>query len=124
MTITDVAEHAGVSVATVSYVLNNNKKKSISEKTKQRVFEAARKLNYISNSAAKALQSRKTRCIGVVVDTSALLLQRHSFTIHGVYDFLRQNSYNIMLFLLRTKAVPIQIIWRHTSPTELMELYI
>lgn len=97
VTITDVAEHAGVSVATVSYVLNKNKNKTISEKTREKVFESARMLNYISNSAAKALQSRKTNCIGVVIDTSSFLLQRHAYTIHGVYEVLRENSYNIML---------------------------
>ena len=42
-TLKDVAQRAGVSSATVSYVLNG--KQSVSEKTKQRVLEAVRQLD-------------------------------------------------------------------------------
>lgn len=44
MTIRDVAKHAGVSAATVSYVLNGVNK--VSEETKDRVLQAIEQLNY------------------------------------------------------------------------------
>lgn len=55
-TSADVASAAGVSRATVSYVLNNRLDKHISETTRQAVLEAARKLNYSPSSAARALR--------------------------------------------------------------------
>ena len=56
-TMNDIAKEAGVSQATVSFVLNNrtNSGVKISESTKQKVIIAAEKLNYSLNDAAKAL---------------------------------------------------------------------
>ena len=50
VTIKDVAEHAGVSVSTVSKVLNNWK--TISQKTKDKVNASIKALNYTPNSQA------------------------------------------------------------------------
>ena len=50
-TLKDVAERAQVSTATVSYVLND--KKSISEQTKTRVYDAIRDLNYVPDLSAR-----------------------------------------------------------------------
>lgn len=65
-TLRDVAKEAGVSVATVSYVLNNVSKQSITEETKQRVYAAANKLNYVQNLTAKALSLGKTNVLGLL----------------------------------------------------------
>lgn len=55
-TIKDVAALAETSVSVVSYVLNNKPGISISDSTKERIFAAAAKLNYVPNSAARALR--------------------------------------------------------------------
>ncbi|NOX62543.1 MAG: LacI family transcriptional regulator [Chloroflexi bacterium] len=62
VTIRDVAREAGVSTATVSYVLNNSGR--VSEQTRQRVLEAARRLGYRANITARNLQARETRLLG------------------------------------------------------------
>ena len=49
VTIKDVAGLAGVSVATVSYVLNNKKVDRITDETRQKVLQAAKELNYRPN---------------------------------------------------------------------------
>lgn len=64
--IKDVAKLAGVSITTVSMVLNNTKNK-ISEPTKKKVLDAAKSLNYNANGYAKALASQKSNIIMVVV---------------------------------------------------------
>ena len=51
ITMKDVAKEAGVSTATVSYVLNYSDTERISHETRLRVFEAANKLNYVPNMA-------------------------------------------------------------------------
>ena len=61
-TIKDVAREAGVTSATVSYVLNNTGR--VSEATRQRVLEAARQLNYRPSITAQNLRSGESRIIG------------------------------------------------------------
>ena len=61
-TIHDVAREAGVSIAAVSYVLNNSG--SVSEETRRRVLQAVEKLNYRPHAIARGLQARKSRMIG------------------------------------------------------------
>lgn len=63
----DVAKSAGVSVATVSYVINNNSRESIPEDTKKRVMDAITELNYIPDLAARALTRKKSGLIGIFI---------------------------------------------------------
>jgi LacI family transcriptional regulator len=65
----DVAQLAGVSRATVSYVLNNNtdKRIPISAETRQRVLDAIAKLGYEVDARAQALRSGDTKTIGVLL---------------------------------------------------------
>lgn len=65
--IRDVAKQAGVSTSTVSLVINNNG--YVSEKTRERVTAAMRKLNYIPNDLAKNLYKGRTNAIGVILPT-------------------------------------------------------
>jgi LacI family transcriptional regulator len=65
----DVARKAGVSRATVSYVINNitGGKVPISEETRQRVLEAVEELGYEPDARAQALRSGRTKAIGLIV---------------------------------------------------------
>lgn len=65
--IREVARAAGVSVATVSRVINGSKQ--VSEKTRLLVEEARAKVGYVPNSAAKALTTRRSRIIGAIIPT-------------------------------------------------------
>lgn len=65
ITIKEVAKKAGVSPATVSYVLNN--KESISDETKQRVWDAISELDYVPDLSARSLTAGSSKLIGVVV---------------------------------------------------------
>jgi len=64
-TIRDVAELAGVSVATVSHVLNNTR--TVLPQTRQRVLEAAEALCYQPNDVARSLATRATHVVGILV---------------------------------------------------------
>lgn len=63
-TIKDVAKHAGVSIATVSRVLNN---KGVKTETKKEVLEVIAKLGYRVNMVARSLKTNKTQTIGFLV---------------------------------------------------------
>ena len=62
MTSADVAAAAGVSRATVSYVLNGVHDR-ISEGTRERVFDAAERLGYVPNAVASALRAGRTEIV-------------------------------------------------------------
>lgn len=64
-TIYDVAEKAGVSIATVSKVVNNSGR--ISDKTRKKVIDTMRELDYQPSSVAAALTGKQTFTIGVLV---------------------------------------------------------
>jgi len=64
-TIYDVAKKAGVSIATVSRVLNNSN--VVSEKTRQRVKRAIEELNYTPNVIASALTKKSTLTLGLLI---------------------------------------------------------
>ena len=68
-TIRDVARHAGVSIATVSRALNE--RGDVSVETGERVREAALSLGYTADPTARALASRQTRLVAVVVGDNA-----------------------------------------------------
>lgn len=65
MTIKDVAAHCGVSVSTVSRVLNHHP--DVSPAVRERVSEAIRACNYIPNNSARSLVASRSTAIGVVV---------------------------------------------------------
>ena len=65
VTIQDVAEAAGVSVSTVSRVLND--KDDVAPDTYEKVQKVIEELNYTSNLAARSMRSHKTNVIGLVV---------------------------------------------------------
>lgn len=79
ITIKDIAREAGVSIALVSFVMNNRigadgkQKYRVSETTKERILEVATRLNYRPSSAARMLRQGRTHVIGVILPDSANL---------------------------------------------------
>ena len=64
-TIKDVAKHAGVGIGTVSRVINNEK--AVGEKTRKKVVESMKALNYSPNNMASQLRRNETRIIALLV---------------------------------------------------------
>lgn len=65
VTIKTIAEKAGVSKATVSYVINN--KSGVGEETRQKVLKIIDELNYKPNSVARGLAGQSTEMIGLII---------------------------------------------------------
>ncbi len=63
----EVAERAGVSRTTVSFVLNEVEGAQISEETRQRVLQAAHELGYVPDAAARSLASGRTHILGLII---------------------------------------------------------
>ena len=93
ITMRDVAEHAGVSKATVSHVINETR--FVEATTKQRVREAISKLGYRPNVAARSLTTQRTRIIGLIV--SDVTNTFFGEIMRGIEDVLIANGYSLML---------------------------
>lgn len=91
VTIADVAEAAGVSVATVSKVIND--RYGVAEETSARVRAVIERLGYTSSIVAQSLRSRRSNVVGILVSDieafSAELLQGAAEALHGTgYDLV------------------------------------
>ena len=64
-TLKDVAKASGLTVGTVSRVLNN--RGYISDKTREKVYQVMKELNYQPNETARALSKQKSNTIGVIL---------------------------------------------------------
>ena len=94
-TAADVAEEAGVSTTTVSYVLNATPGQKISEATAQRVRAAAERLNYVLNPAARALARGESSF--VIVDSSAFPRSDSSETaLNAFIEYLENFGYTTL----------------------------
>ncbi len=91
--IQDVAALAGVSVATVSRVLNNST--SVVPGTRDRVLSAIRELNYNPNLTARNLRRAQTKMVLVLLPTVANPF--YSRIVKGMEDIAHKNGYNVML---------------------------
>ncbi|MFD2173136.1 LacI family DNA-binding transcriptional regulator [Rhodobacter lacus] len=72
LTLRDVSEASGVSEMTVSRVLRN--RGDVSETTRERVLEAARRLGYVPNKIAGALASQRVNLVGVIIPSFSNLV--------------------------------------------------
>jgi LacI family transcriptional regulator len=90
----DVAKLAGVSPATVSYVINSGPR-PVSEDTRQRVLVAIEQLGYHPNAIARSLKTKKTFTAGVIV--SDILNPTLASIEKSVEDFLVQQNYSLTI---------------------------
>lgn len=105
-TIKDVAERAGVSIATVSYVLNNSA--PISVETRERVLRAARELDYRPNIRARNFQAKESRIIGYqwYVTPSGEINPIMDRFLYGLTTAADAHGYHLILFNARPEHVP------------------
>ena len=80
VTLKDIAKRANVSISTVSRIINDDKLKPASEKTKQKVWEIIRELGYMPNKNARNLvkglnedseESNRTKSIGCIFTSTS-----------------------------------------------------
>jgi len=93
ITIKDVAKKAGVSIATVSYALND--KEGVNETNKARIKQIAEEMGYVPNSLAQGLLSKKTNVIGVVIPDISNVYTSNFIKYLGVYA--RNSGYFLLL---------------------------
>ncbi|MEU6355411.1 LacI family DNA-binding transcriptional regulator [Streptomyces sp. NPDC047072] len=121
VTSADVAREAGVSRATVSYVLNAVPHQKIPEATRQRVWEAADRLGYAPSAAARALRTGRSEIVlGLLPDwpiehVLGHLIQQltNAFAEHGLTFVVHSSSH---------PARPLRDIWKTMTPAAVLAL--
>lgn len=98
-TLKDVAEASGLTVGTVSRVLNN--RGYISPKTREKVYQVMKELNYQPNETARTLAKQKSNIIGIVLPNV-----EHPYFARILGCLEREAAklgYRIMLFVSRNR---------------------
>ncbi|GGB45860.1 LacI family transcriptional regulator [Lentibacillus populi] len=94
VTITDVAEHAGVSKSTVSQFLNK-RYDYMAKKTKEKIELAIEELGYRPNIVARSLKQKSTTTIGVIV--ANILHEFSTQIIRAIEDFCHELDFHIIV---------------------------
>jgi len=97
ITIKDIAREAGVSTATVSYVINGTR--NVIPEKRQRILDVISKTNYQPNQVAKSLRMKKTNIVGVLVED--ILSFPAARIINGISEYFEKTDYHILLNDLR-----------------------
>ncbi|ANB61568.1 LacI family DNA-binding transcriptional regulator [Anoxybacteroides amylolyticum] len=98
-TIKDIAKAAGVSITTVSRALNGYS--DVNEKTRQKIIEIAKQLNYSPNTLARSLVMNKSKTIGLLVSGLTRESTKDNFTFEvlaGVNQYVSEVDYDMVLF--------------------------
>lgn len=98
----DVARLAGVSQSAVSRVISGNAATArIPEETRQRVFEAVRKLGYVANPAARAMRKQRNNLLGVHTFERVFPHAREDFYFEfllGIEERAEETGFDLVLF--------------------------
>ncbi len=90
----DVAEMAGVSVSTVSLVLNN--KKTVSKATQDRIMASVEALGYRPNMVARGFKTKRTKAIAVLVPM--ITNPVYPSFVHNIETAARREGYQVILY--------------------------
>ena len=93
VTIKDVAKKAGVSISTVSRVINDSK--PVTDEVKQKVLDVIKETGYVPNPLARSLVTKKSQLIGVIVpEVSDSFV---SELLNGIEEVAKMYDYDILL---------------------------
>lgn len=106
ITIEQIARACGVSLATVSLVLNNNPR--ISAKTRQRIWQKIHQLNYQPNWWARSLARKNSHLIATVLPPLENIFSDTFFAnaLEGIFSVLRPRHYELVLKIATNEVEP------------------
>lgn len=97
ITLKELATKCGVSIATVSNILNG--KGNVSESTRKRILSIIKETGYKPNYMARGLRASKTKTVGIIIDD--LTAFSSPTLVEGVMDYCQNNGYKVIFENLR-----------------------
>jgi LacI family transcriptional regulator len=101
VTLQEVADRAGVSIATASFAINNTRTGKVSEETRRRILDVAAKIGYRPNAMAQGLSRAASSFVGLVTDAIATTPFAGDL-IRGAQDAAWQHNH--LLLIVNTGA--------------------
>lgn len=115
-TIKEIAKASGVSVATVSNIINN--KGRAGEETKKRVQQVIDEMKYMPNCIAKNLKTKNTKSIGVIAEDMTVFALPD--IIDGITEYCEKEDYQILLVNLRLYKKFSDTYYRYENHKEIV----
>lgn len=100
VTLKDIAEEAGVSISTVSRVINDDQESPVNEETKQRVWKYVKTLGY-SKSSKSSVSSKKTKEIGLIFNMTPDIYNHPYFSVilTAIENEIKERGYDLAFSL-------------------------
>lgn len=115
--IARLAQELGISTGTVSRALNG--RPDVSEKTRELVLDAAKRLGYAPNQAARTLAQGMTRSVGFMMDLDRETAASSEYFFMGVFDgvqsVLTEHGLDLLVLPRPTKANALDFLRRYVS---------
>lgn len=108
ITIAEIARRAGVSTATVSYIVNDRKDVKISDETRKKVLQICNLRQYTPSPIARQLAGKKNTLIGICAPQSSHPAQnaRYYALVHALQEFLQAQGCGVLLLAPSRGASP------------------
>lgn len=94
ITIGDVAKQAGVSVSTVSRVINGNE--TVDDKLRERVMQIVEQLGYVPNASARSIRAGSSDLISIIIPTAEIAI--FAEVLQGVMDTAMREGYRVNVY--------------------------
>ena len=107
----DIAAEAGVSVSTVSKVLNNYD--GVNEETRKKVLAITRKLNYYPNAAARQIVTKRSKLLGILFSDSLDVGLEHPFyskVIESFRTYVNEHDYDVIIMPSHRKEMSMSYL--------------
>lgn len=115
VTSRDVARAAGVSQATVSFVLNGRSDQGIADRTRQHVLETARQLGYVPSAAARSLRTGRSAVILCLAADFPVNQAMEEFKVE-LSQVLGDAGFTCVYLHYAGARQPLEDLWQHVHP--------
>ncbi len=118
VTMKDIAQRVGVSLSTVSYVLNYSNKEKISHDTRIKIFAAAKEMGYVPNLSARSLASKKSNLVGIIVNYNKATTKSKRYSYYDLVEqlqyYLSKKGYDTIFASTDQLTHDLDVIFKHS----------
>lgn len=97
VTLKDIADRAGVSISTVSRVINDDRERPVNRETKEKIWSLVKEMGYNKKKSQKSFKSRSTKKIGYILNDTPHIFDHPFFSLvlAGIEEEIREQGYMV-----------------------------